>query len=65
MNYDVFFQDANDSMNMGFQMSIQECKDWIDNNKNDKTTYFGDFESGVVQIVSNDGEVVYQEPISM
>lgn len=62
--YDVHFNDSNDSSNKGFSLSIEECRNWIDDNKNDKSTYFGDYVGGMVSIVCNEtGEQVYSEEI--
>lgn len=62
--YDVHFNDSSDSSNKGFSLSIEECKNWIEANKNDKSTYFGDYVGGTVSIVCNEtGEEVYSEEI--
>ena len=60
--YDIYFNDANDSNNKGFKLSIEECKSWIDNNRGE--SYFEDYQGGTVSIVCNEtGETVYEENI--
>lgn len=62
--YNVHFNDANDSMNKGFSDSFEDCMGWIEANRNDKSTYFGDYVGGTVSIVCNEtGETVYEEGI--
>lgn len=62
--YDVHFNDANDSNNKGFNNSIEDCMIWIESNRNDNSTYFGDYKGGTVSIVCNEtGEEVYSEII--
>ena len=62
--YDVVFNDSENSNNKGFQISFEDCKQWIEFNRNDKTTYFGDYKGGTVSIVCNEtGETVYEENI--
>ena len=62
--YDVVFNDSTDSTNKGINGSIEDCKTWIDNNRTDKSSYFGDYAGGTVSIVCNEtGETVYEELI--
>ncbi|GAE15803.1 hypothetical protein JCM6292_2138 [Bacteroides pyogenes JCM 6292] len=62
--YDVVFNDSFDSNSKNIHGTEQECRDWIDNNRNDKSTYFGDYVGGTVSIVCEEtGETVYEETI--
>lgn len=62
--YDIHFNDSNDSNNEGFSYTIEECMLWIESNRNDSSTYFGDYKGGTVSIVCNEtGEEVYSEII--
>lgn len=63
--YDVVFNDSTDSNSKGMNSSYEYCKEWIDNNRNDPSTYFGDYRGGTVSIVCNEtGETVYEEDIA-
>lgn len=62
--YDVYFNDENNSNNEGFSSSYEDCMGWIDLNRHDKSTYFGDYRGGTVSIICNEtGEEVYTEVI--
>lgn len=62
--YDVHFNDSNDSNSKGFQLSIEECKDYIRYNNGTNDSYFGDYKGGTVSIVCNEtGETVHEENI--
>lgn len=62
--YDVQFDDDTDSNNMGIKGTYQQCMDWIECNRGDKSTYFGDYVGGTVTIVCIEtGETVYSENI--
>ena len=63
--YDVQFDDDTDSNRKGINGTYQQCMDWIEINRGDESTYFGDYKGGTVSIVCVEtGEVVYQEAIS-
>lgn len=62
--YDVVFSDGSDSNNKGFKSSYEECISWIESNRNDNSTYFGDYKGGEVSVVCNEtGEEMYNETI--
>lgn len=62
--YDVVFNDDMDSNSKHINSSYDECKSWIDCNRNNPSTYFGDYRGGTVSIVCNEtGETVYEEDI--
>ena len=63
--YDVVFDDSNSSVSKGFSSSYDYCMDWIEMNRSDKSSYFGDYVGGTVSIINIDtGDVVYTESIS-
>lgn len=62
--YDVHFNDSNDSNSKGFQLSIEECKNYINSHNGTNDSYFGDYKGGTVSIVCNEnGETVHEENI--
>ncbi|RHO65698.1 hypothetical protein DW083_20200 [Parabacteroides sp. AF48-14] len=62
--YDVVFNDDNDSNSKGFKETIDYCMNWIEFNRNNKSTYFGDYKGGSVSVVCNETcEVIYEETI--
>lgn len=62
--YDVYFNDENNSNNEGLYSSYEDCMAWIEFNRHDKSTYFGDYRGGTVSIICNEtGEEVYTEVI--
>lgn len=64
MTYDIYFNDENNSDNKGFSLSLEECKDYIENSRNEPGSYFEDYKGGTVSIVCNEtGEVVFEEII--
>lgn len=64
MTYDIYFNNEYNSNNKGFSLSLEECKDYIENSRNDSGSYFEDYKGGTVSIVCNEtGEVVFEEII--
>ncbi|MGR4860075.1 hypothetical protein ABLT32_13705 [Bacteroides pyogenes] len=62
--YDVVFNDSCSSNSKNIHGTEQECRDWIKKNRNDKSTYFGDYVGGTVSIIcEQSGETVYEEEI--
>lgn len=44
--------------------TYEYCMQWIEANRNDNTTYFGDYKGGTVSVVEvNTGNYVYTENI--
>lgn len=63
--YDVQFDDDTDGNRQGINGTYQQCINWIELNRNDKSTYFGDYKGGTASIVCVEtGEVVYSEEIN-
>lgn len=54
--YDIFFHDNENSNNLGFHMSLQEAKDYIEMHNGTNHSYFEDYKGGIVQIVCNETE---------
>lgn len=62
--YDVIFNDECESNSKGIHGTYEECMNWIEFNRNDKSTYFGDYLGGTVSIVCEQtGDYVYNEDI--
>ncbi|MCK4499825.1 hypothetical protein KAU11_04965 [Candidatus Babeliales bacterium] len=62
--YDVHFNDDQDSNSKGFELNIQECKDYIEANNGTDTSYFEDYKGGTVSVVENEtGETVFETEI--
>ena len=63
--YDVVFNDSNDSNSKGIHGTYDECMSWIESNRYDQSTYFGDYKGGTVSIVCDQTEEeVYSESIN-
>ena len=64
LTYDVHFNDSSYSDSEGINSSYDCCMDWIECNRNDDLTYFGDYKGGTVSIVCNEtGKTLYEEEI--
>lgn len=62
--YDIHFNDSENSNNLGWQVSYDECLDYIKRHNGTDESYFADYKGGVVSIYCNETkEEVYQEPI--
>ena len=62
--YDVHFNDNNDSNSKGFEMTIEDAKDYIKRYNGTNHSYFEDYKGGTVSVVCNqDGETVYEEKV--
>lgn len=63
-NYDIHFNDNENSNNMGFNESLDYCKDYIAQHNGTDNSYFADYKDGTVSIVDNaTGEEVYSEEV--
>lgn len=63
--YDVIFNDDNSSNNKGIHGSKDECMRWIESNRHDSSTYFGDYKGGTVSIVCDQTEeTIYEEKLT-
>lgn len=64
LHYDVVFQTETDSNNKGFNLTIEECKDYIKQYNGTNHSYFNDYKGGTVQIVCNETcEIIYEDKI--
>jgi hypothetical protein len=62
--YDVVFNDDTASNCKRINGTYEYCMQWIEANRNDNTTYFGDYKGGTVSVVEvNTGNYVYTENI--
>jgi len=62
--YDVHFNNDQNSNNKGFELTIQECKDYITANNGTNESYFEDYKGGIISVVDNEnGETVYETEI--
>ena len=62
--YDLHFNDSTDSNNKGWEVSFEDCKDYIDMYNGTNESYFGDYKGGTVEIYCNETEeVVYTKEI--
>ena len=62
--YDVVFNDDSDSNSVGVNGSYDECMSWIESNRGDRSSYFGDYNGGTVSIYCEElEEYVYTESI--
>lgn len=62
--YDLYFNDSTDSNNKGWEVSFEDCKNYIKMYNGTNESYFGDYKGGAVEIVCNETEeVVYSEEI--
>jgi hypothetical protein len=62
--YDVHFNDSKDSNSKGFQLTLEECKEYIDANNGTNNSYFNDYKRGIVSIICNEtGQTVYEETV--
>lgn len=62
--FDIHFNDNENSNNMGFNESLDYCKDYITRRNGCGLSYFADYKGGTVSIVDNaTGEEVYSEEV--
>ena len=62
--YDVYFNDSENSNNKGFNMTLEEAKEYIRIYNGTNESYFADYKGGTVSIVCNEnGEEVYNTTI--
>lgn len=62
--YDIYFNDSENSNNKGFNMTLEEAKEYIRIYNGTNESYFADHKGGTVSIVCNEnGEEVYNTTI--
>lgn len=63
--YDIVFQDSENSNSKGFKVSLEEAKNYIQQNNGTNESYFSDYKGGMVQVVDNkSGNVVFEQLIN-
>lgn len=63
-SYDVIFNDDDNSNSKGFELSLEDAKEYIAKYNGTNESYFADYKGGMVSIVNNQtGETVYEENI--
>ena len=62
--YDIYFNDSENSNNKGFNMTLEEAKEYIRIYNGTNESYFADYKGGTVSIICNEnGEEVYNTTI--
>ena len=62
--YDFYFNDSENSNNKGFNMTLEEAKEYIRIYNGTNESYLADYKGGTVSIVCNEnGEEVYNTTI--
>lgn len=62
--FDIQFDSDEDSDSKGFNLSLEEAKDYISTNNGTNNSYFSDYKGGTVSIVDNEtGEIVYSTEV--
>lgn len=62
--YDIQFNDNENSNSKGFELSLEEAKDYVIHNNGTDESYFKDYKGGIVSIVDNEtGEHIYQTEV--
>lgn len=49
--FDIFFNDENNSNNLGFAISLEDAKNYIERKNGTNESYFEDYKGGTVSIV--------------
>ena len=64
MKYDIYFNDETSSNNKGFQLTFQECLNYIETHNGTNESYFADYKGGTVSIVNIEtGETEYETEV--
>lgn len=62
--FDIQFNDNENSNNMGFNESLDYCKDYIARYNGTNHSHFADYKGGTVSIVDNErGETAHAEMV--
>jgi hypothetical protein len=62
--YDVHFNESNNGNSKGFEMTIEDAKNYIRSNNGTNNSYFADYKGGTVSVVCNqECETVYEEEV--
>ena len=62
--YDIVFNDSENSNSKGFELTIEEAKEYIKTYNGTNESYFSDYKGGMVQVVDNESKkVIYEEEV--
>ncbi len=61
LTYDVVFNDDTASNSKGFKLTIDFCKNYIENNNGTKNSYFEDYKGGNVSVICNETQQIIFE----
>ena len=56
LTYNVFFNDNENSNDLGFKSDLEYCKNYIEMHNGSNHSYFEDYKNGTVSIVCNETE---------
>lgn len=64
LTFDIHFHDSENCNSKGFEMTLEEAKNYVEMYNGTKESYFQDYKKGIIQIVCNETEeVVHEEEI--
>lgn len=64
VTYDVHFNNDEESNSKGFELSLDEAKQYIAQYNGTNESYFKDYKAGIVSVVNNEtGEVVFEAQV--
>jgi hypothetical protein len=58
LSYDVYFNDSENSNNMGFSATLEYCQQYIANHNGTNQSYFADYKGGNVSIICQETEEI-------
>ncbi|MCT4321821.1 hypothetical protein [Elizabethkingia anophelis] len=62
--YNIYFNDSENSNDKGFELSLEQAKDYIKKYNGTNESYFADYKGGQVSIIDNEtDQIVYEEEI--
>lgn len=62
--FNVVFNDSDNSNDKGFELSYDECVNYIDRYNGTSESYFANYKGGMVSIVCNEtGETLHEEEV--
>lgn len=62
--YNIHFNDSENSNDKGFEVSLEQAKEYIKKYNGTNESYFADYKGGQVSVVDNEtGQTVYEEEI--
>jgi hypothetical protein len=62
--YDLHFNNDENSNSLGFKMTSEEAKDYIEIHNGTNDSYFADYKKGTVSIICNeDNETIFETKV--